>query len=796
MNRSILLTAIICLTIGTTAGVLIQQHLTTEALSRKPERRSTSNIRPPSISSNAAVTEIAKMFSELPNLPSGEVGPVAISRFAMLAGRLDTNAFPYAARIALGQKPNSAEQMLTGLMRAWVNIDLAGAKSFMSGLSVNQRGVFVRSMAHALTRESQKSLAEFILESDDATLKDIGYAELGSKLRHLNPTNAYKVWLRLPDEWRSSQGWVFFSQWAHTDPIAAAKAMAPHAAVDRQLRSTMERAVSNWIQRDADEAVAFLVSLPDSDFRRELIAGTTPSLGQVAPQKGFELIRSLPAGSSRQRLMQQMLARWSDKNPAEAFDAARNFPEGNERTAALAATLERTAANSPDTLKSFMKAEPSNAALVENVEIFARHLVGTNSNVLMEWAGQLPSGRARDTVLARGIAGLDLVNPGEAVGLAQKHLPPHSRQLTVRTILNRWARNNAAEAAQFASQNLKGEERSSALATVAAEWVEKDLEAATTWLTSLPSSAERQPAEREVVRKLAASTPDKAAAFAATLPDSQHRGEMIAMALREWIKLDLKSAAEWLRALPTSHHNDNAYGIVAPAYLEIDAALAAELAERSPPNNGSQTTRIRFANKWAKLDPEASARWVVQLATNDIYISSCFYDVFGEWARRNPKVALRFLEESVLTMPTGFRPTLKNSCKQVAISHWADQEPETLLTYFIDKSPDLSKEETWKWVVSQWSRRDPAAVYKWLHEIADDKNRVLFTEHSLPFIAARQPNLAIQGLSLIPDPTSQDRVMESIYRTWNKLDGVGAKEWLRTNSLPASIKDRLTKELN
>ena len=794
MNRSILLTAISCLAIGTTAGVLIQQHLTTQALSQKPERRPTTNIRPPSISSNAAVTEIAKIFSELPNLPSGEVGPVAISRFTALAGQWEANAFPHAARIALALHTNSSGPLLTGMMRSWVKIDLAGAKSFMSGLSGNQRTIFIRSMAQALTRESQKSLAEWILESDETTLKDIGYADLGSRLIHLNPTNAFKVWLRLPDEWRNSKGWVFFSQWAHTDPIAAAKAMAPHAAIDRQLRGTMERALAQWIQRDADGAVALLLLLPDGEYLRDLIAGNTTSLGRWAPQKGMELVRSLPAGSSRQQLTQQLLANWAEKSPSEAFDAARNLPEGNERTAALAATLGRTAEVSPETLKSFMKAEPSNAALVENVEIIARHLVGTNSTVLLEWAGQLPSGRARDSVLSRGIAGLDLVNPGEAVGLAQKHLPPHSRQLTVRTILNRWARNNAAEAAQFASQNLKGEERSSALATVAAEWVEKDLEATTTWLTSLPSNAERQPAEREVIRKLASSTPDKAAAFAATLPDSQHRGEMIAVALREWIKLDLKSAAGWLRALPTSHHNDKAYGIIAPAYLEIDPTIAAELAEKSPPNNGGHTTRISFANKWAKTDPEAAAKWVTRLATNDIYISSCFYDIFGEWARRDPKAALDYLEKTVLTMPTGFQPTLKNSCKQVAIHHWAAQEPDTLLKYFTAKSPDLSKEEAWKWVISQWSRRDPTAVYKWLHQIADDKNRVLFAEHSLPFIAAGQPELAIQSLSLIPDPTSRDRVMESIYRTWSKLDVTGAKGWLQTNSLPASIKDRLTRE--
>lgn len=789
-------TAVVCLLMGVAAGVWIQRLLPTGSSenqatgSRLPQRIETAKL-----SSNAVLIELTNIFVELPRRQSGEIGPAAVARFSEAVRRVDAHAFPVVARTVLTEADQSAEAMLGVLLPIWVKDDLSAARQFASQLEGKQREAFLKALVPAWLRQDQQSCTEWLLQSDEDTFKLVIEARRNPGLTQFHPTNAYRVWLRLPEQSRKQAGWTFFSQWAFKDPAAAVMAMAPHVSEDRLLYGTMRSAFTRWMEKDTHAAVAFVANLEDNGLRRDLLAAAMPSLGKTAPQKALELIQGVPEGSNRQDLLRQLMIYWGEANPSEAFGVARNFPEGPDRKTALSATLARITGKSPDLVKEFLLAEPSHPSVVEQAHAIAEQFSTTNASVILDWADRLPPGKTRDAILFQGITGSDVGNPRRSVELAVQHLSGIQRQSAIRVIFRRWTLANAIEAAKGAEESPLGVEKGVALAEVASQWAARDMDAATDWVLGLPANSARQSAEKEIVRALSAEKPARAAEFSGKLQYSTHSAALVDTAVRRWAELDLGAAVSWMKGHPNATNFGKAFGSLARTVMTANPPLAAEFAERVPASNDDYGIRGQIATEWAKQDPEAATRWVGRMvSTGDDKLRWHFHSVFEYWARINPNAALAYAEALSKSTNANLPLTSYSQFKQTAIASWSAQEPAAVLSWLKTNSTGRSQIEARQWVLAAWARRSPIDTYKWLNQLPSGDERTWSADYALPFIAAHQPDLAIRGLALLSDAVQRERVMESIYRGWVGFDEHGARSWLQTNSLPASTKMRLLKE--
>jgi len=118
----------------------------------------------------------------------------------------------------------------------------------------------------------------------------------------------------------------------------------PRAVLDRiqslptsQARDdTLVLAAGAWARLNADDALAWLDTLPEGERRQRLTSSLGFELAQSDPRRAMTLAERLPAGRDRWLLVSAIGQTWVAIDPQAAFSWAQELPAGEARDAAMA----------------------------------------------------------------------------------------------------------------------------------------------------------------------------------------------------------------------------------------------------------------------------------------------------------------------------------------------------------------------------------------------------------------------------------------------------------------------------
>lgn len=795
MKSKILLLCAACLVAGILIGLALQRDFPTKPALVPPRAAAPASNQMAVITAATVAAEIARLAEQC-SFTDGRSFMEFSTRITQLVSSMPADALPGAAQAALRLPEAKQNYVLSPVMSRWVPYDLEAARKFALQSASGQRKNAVRALLNAWSATSIEPAAAWVDTVQDREALDAALPILVQRLSSTQPARAFGYWQKLSAGEQRSWSTTLFRAWSEKNPAAAISNMLQVPLGEYESRSLFSTALQNWAAQDAAATVAWLQQLPDGTRRRELIRAVAPTLGRNQPQTGAALIQSLPAGDDRLSALRQLAEGWSSQNTMAAFQWARDLPDGADRQAALEATLDKVGQVKPEVLRDFISREPGNPAVANHASSLARQLAGTNAAGVLDWAKTLPPGNTRERVLAAGIGGLEELQPARAAALACEVLTGETRRNTLRGVFSRWAENDPQAASAAAMTLPSVSDRDDVMESVAYRWVAHSAADAINWVLSLESGVDRRKAERAIINGLEQEHPAKAAAFAAQLAPSEHTAEMTETIIGRWANMDIAAADAWLAKQPDDLRRRYGYRKLAQVTLKTDIKRAADYALLGPADDGYNSVREQVASQWAEIDPKSAAQWYLTNSSPGTRSTYTFNTVFSKWGRKAPKEAVEF----ALALPKDSR--LLDRSRTLAellrspVYDWAKEDPETAMNWLANKATPELRTALSSSVLHQWATHDAKAMRAWLETQPAGEARDKFVSSAISTLSYERPESGATLLHLISDDKKRQTSAETVARQWLRRDAVAAEQWLKTNSLPAAIKDRVRKRRN
>lgn len=328
-------------------------------------------------------------------------------------------------------------------------------------------------------------------------------------------------------------------------------------------RTLEELAVAAVAERDIDEALDWLASMPDGDRRR--------------------------------RLQSAIAAAWARQAPDDALAWAQGLEPPDPGMVAI--VIGHSAASDPDTalslLESFelpawnLPAARSGEATAEGIaELIVRQLDASTDRA--RFADELlQRGTARSLVVLEELtehwAGIDTLSATEWVVQTASRLPP---ELPV-TMVGRLAATDATAAAEFADR-LPAGMRALVAEPVASQLIRVDPLATINWIAQFRDQTDYRSLYRNALQTVASSDPMRAAALLAGNPPAA--------------ELSYDSGQPML--IETT---------VAEAWAARDEAAAAAWAQGLTNPEARIQAMVTVTRRWLSTDPERAQQWVLAL---------------------------------------------------------------------------------------------------------------------------------------------------------------------------------------
>jgi len=280
------------------------------------------------------------------------------------------------------------------------------------------------------------------------------------------------------------------------------------------------------------------------------------------------------------------------------------------RNMALAAMLERLAAQDPDRAMALAKGEV-NLKLRDSLVQAALHgwarLSPTNA---ANWALALTDPSAREAALTSVFAGALAVDPEAAVHLCNlvcQQDPGGAAGYGSRLIDALSEAGDFGAAAQLAGQGDGTVQRSIWMAEAYSKWAELQPTQAAAAAVAITDPDIKNEALHGVVGGWASTDPAGLANFLSQLPSGGDRGLMLGQALQSWVGQDPVAAANWINANATAFGQDLDQGVESVATLNtLKPELAVAWAESIYNDQLRSTALTDILRNWALTDPSAA----------------------------------------------------------------------------------------------------------------------------------------------------------------------------------------------
>jgi hypothetical protein len=305
--------------------------------------------------------------------------------------------------------------------------------------------------------EAIKAAKGLSLLRERITLMDSVLARWGD----LAPADAFAYAVDLPESVSKVQTLHHITvAFARCDHAGAARAVAAMRA-GRSRNDAVEIVAETWAETDAEAALQWVRSLPDTGFPVERALRKIYFVWvHAAPAAAAAVVRESPSGEYKNALLVNVATGWAVSAPSAAIDWAQALPVEAERELAATSAIESWADSSPAAAAEYaLRLTPSSlqqravrAALGRwagqdpqealawaeklsdpNLRVFGvQEIIGVCAPVLPEvtrhWVEQLSSGPARERAIDSYIAAVKPWNPEACAALALEAAEPAARQ--------------------------------------------------------------------------------------------------------------------------------------------------------------------------------------------------------------------------------------------------------------------------------------------------------------------------------------------------------------------------------
>jgi len=151
------------------------------------------------------------------------------------------------------------------------------------------------------------------------------------------------------------------------------------------------------------------------------------------------------------------------------------------------------------------------------------------------------------------------------------------------------------------------------------------------------------------------------------------------------------------------------------------------------------------------------------------------YIVFTHWAQRQPLNAM----DAVYAITNSGQRQL---AFQAAIDGWNSNDPAGLADYAIQLPVSDDRTFAFRDAIANWSQQDPAALATWLNHLPKGDEYDLSVTWMLAHSdgANRSPQVAMQWVESISDPSYKQLAFQNVMTEWMKTDSDAARQYVAT----------------
>jgi hypothetical protein len=668
----------------------------------------------------------------------------------------------------MGHRYND-DLMLVLLPRWTVHSPAVALETILKVKDLGRRVGMVRQAVQLWAKQDPAALRGYAQSIRHRQNRSLVERQVAVALAESDPEAGLSFARRLPSADLVSVHSEIFSNWARTDPVAAAarvvklsrgrgkelavhevayhwRALDPQATLvwlnglpaNERILKARGDAFETWCRVDLDGARAFLKELGattstlgytelvgkqlaelDSQAAGDWIRSLTNRGRQAAAASGAikALVQTAPATAAEFVLLVRdtyssdylymIGSKWAAQDLPAATGWARGIKDGRARGRALTGVFENVMERDYPQATKFIASEPDQLARITLSRTLAAKWGQDDPQRMLKWVAATGDEPLRHTLLTL------------AVGVI--------------------ARADPKEAARVADQFLGGQLPTTAADTILRHWVPTDPEAAVKWAINKPQSVISATAYHSII----ATFPLDRAAEIVSLIAGIRNAETQRSAVTAWA--DRLSESEPLAALKWIHHSsqrnaiENRFYSVMNRALKKDRHAALKIAADYPAGKARDDFIRRFISNLADLDPQLALDWIADQEVDQYTDNAVRQQVVTRWSVKDPAVATR-----------------------VAMKF---------------KSAD-ARDQSVRSAFNYWIRADFEAALKFVENLDDDGLRGVLMTPLVTKVADRRPAEAVRMAMTLQD-AARLNALRATFDTWRKNDRNAALSWLR-----------------
>lgn len=249
----------------------------------------------------------------------------------------------------------------------------------------------------------------------------------------------------------------------------------------------------------------------------------------------------------------------------------------------------------------------------------------------------------------------------------------------------------------------------------------------------------------------ASADPEAAIRWAETNHDGEGANPYLAGIIRSLAGTDPARATQLLTGMPRSQERGEALDAFLPHLLKQGTEATRAWIESLTDDALRNGAMMRTADQLAATDPAGTAAWL--LANPSEATQRRMDNVYSAWARKDEEAAV----SSLAALPSG-----------------------------------ENRSNALRGVVSSVAMKNPAAAVSVMNRFPNDVNdRVVrnFVWHSF----GNDPSVAVSQIPRIANERDRDQMYRRTMSAWLERDAAAATAWMKTNPLPASVLEHLSR---
>jgi hypothetical protein len=278
---------------------------------------------------------------------------------------------------------------------------------------------------------------------------------------------------------------------------------------------------------------------------------------------------------------------------------------------------------------------------------------------------------------------------------------------------------------------------------------------------------------------------DPLAALAYTTENTRG-GFATSTVIAAWAATDPEAAIRWAEA---NHEGDEANPYLAGIIRSLaatDPMRATQLLTGMPRSEERGQALDSFLPHLLKQGGDATKAWIDSLADESL---------------RNGAM-MRVAEQLAATDPAGTAAWLmagQNEATQRRVDDvyntWAGMDEQAALASMSALPPGENRSNALRGLVNHIAASDPQAAVSMMDRFAADVNdRVV--QHFIWRSFGSDPSVAVNQIARIGDEGDRERMYHRTLESWIESDETAAMAWIQRNPLPASVRERINRQLN